>query len=177
MRPVTPRKWRLVPGCENLEGRRVLSTVAPVPTTTTATATIADLTSGLKYIELNGKASGQTQLVRGNPDVGSTLNLSGSGVLSNLGSVSVVGSLSGTGFTAKGTLHGSITLTSKQGSLTLQLVGPAVNGFHPPSSGTYTFSTVSETGTYTKSFSLGSVALKIKSGHFSMHVVGKPSTF
>jgi hypothetical protein len=115
--------------------------------------------------------------VVGNPDVGTTDFLKGSGVVSGLGSVKINGSLHGTGFIANGHVEGSITLSNGKGSFTLQLQSPSVGGFTAPKSGTYTFVSSHGTGAFKKDFGNGTVDLVLGSRSFTLRFHGKPNVY
>jgi hypothetical protein len=159
-------------GVESLEGRMVLSTsgalIAPLR---------GALTHGISYLDLQGSAHGTPSTVVGNPDVGTTVFLKGSGVVTGLGTVKIKGSLHGTGFIAKSHVEGSITLSNNKGSFTLQLQSPNVGGFTAPHSGTYTFNSTGGTGAYRKDFGNGTVDVVLSSKSFTLNFHGKPNVY
>ncbi len=65
----TRRPVRSLIGLESLETRQVLSTVTP---TALVMPIKGALTSGISYIDLQGKGHGSTTTVKGLPDVGTT---------------------------------------------------------------------------------------------------------
>ncbi len=103
-------------GLESLEGRAVLSTLGAM------TAPVKGaLASRISDLDLQGSGHGSPSTVLGGPDVGTTVFLNGTGVVTGLGSVKIGGALHGTGFIAKSHVDGSLTLSNHKGSLTLQL--------------------------------------------------------
>jgi hypothetical protein len=155
-------------GAEPLEGRTVLSTAAPLK---------GALVHGISYLDLQGSAHGTPSTVVGNPDVGTTVDFHGSGVVSGLGSVKISGSLHGTGFFANTHVEGSITLSNARGDITLQLQSPSVGGFTAPKSGTYDFDSTSGTGAFKKDFGNGTTGLVLKSSSFTLNFDGKPNVY
>lgn len=160
-------------GVEFLEGRVVLSTA----TTGMITPLGGALVHGISYLDLQGSAHGSLTKIVGNPDVGTTVKLQGSGVVSGLGSVHVRGMIHGTGFIANGHVQGSITLSNAKGSFTLQLQSPTSGGFTAPGSGTYTFTSSKGTGAYQHDFGNGTVDLVLGSKSFTLNFHGRPNVY
>jgi len=170
-------------GVERLEGRVALSTVTHVlpPVPETGIGVVVRPSSGLLirgvgYLYLNGPGSGTaTPEVSRIPDVGSSVVLKGSANLTNLGAVSVKGTLTGTGFTAQGHFGGTIVLSNAKGSVTLDLVGPKAPGFHAPSSGEYHFTIEKGTGAYAKDVGRGTIEVTLGAHSFSLVFKGAPN--
>jgi hypothetical protein len=159
-------------GVESLEGRSVLSTVhAMVLPVSTA------LLHGLNYLDLQGSAHGSPSTVVGNPDVGTTVDLQGTGKIQGLGSVKVSGMLHGTGFIASSHVEGPLKLSNGKGSVTLQLVSPAKGGFTAPSSGTYAFSIQQATGAFAHHIGNGTVDLVLGAKSFTLSFHGAPNVY
>ena len=151
------RLKRVTLGVTALEGRTVLSAamgVAPVHVT--------------KELNLQGSAHGLPSTIVGNPVVGTTVMLHGSGQVSPLGTVKVSGALHGTGFLASSHVEGTLTLSSPQGSLTLQVQSPKTGGFTAPSSGAFHFTILKGTGSLSHDAGNGTVALTLSPKSFQL---------
>ena len=166
------RSKRASIGVDSLEGRTVLSTVhamvLPVSTS---------LVHGVTYLYLQGSAHGSPSTVVGNPDVGTTVKLQGTGLIQGPGSVKVSGSLHGTGFIADSHVDGSIKLSNGKGSVTLQIQSPASGGFTAPASGTYTFSIQNGTGAFARHIGHGTVDLVLGAKTFILNFHGAPNVY
>jgi hypothetical protein len=168
------RKRRAQFSVEPLEGRVVLSGMHHA-----AVVNPAALIKGAGYLFLSGtvhgKATGPTPPPI--PDLASSESLEGKGRLSPLGQIHFSGTLHGTGFIAKGPETGTLTLTNKKGSVTLKLVGPTVNGFTPPQSGTYQFSIASGTKAFAKDIGSGTVDIVLSSNKVTLTFHGAPNRY
>jgi hypothetical protein len=167
------RAGRPEPSCESLEGRVVLST------SHVATAAVpAALVHGVTYLFLNGSGHGTfSRSPVPIADVGVTDVFQGRALLGQLGTVTLAGSLTGTGFIAQGHATGTLTLKNTRGSVTLTLTGAPEGGFQAPQSGTYTFAVESGTGAYARTVGTGKVDLALGSGTFTMAFHGDPNRF
>lgn len=88
---------------------------------------------------LSGKITGAFTIPVSLPDVGRTYTITGSGTLSDIGSVSASGTFHGLGFIASGTATGDVTLTKGDSTLVLHAQGPVQAGFSSlPTSFKYT---------------------------------------
>ncbi len=159
-------------GVEPLEGRMLLSTSGAMIVPLKGAPTYR-----ISYLDLQGSAHGTPSTVVGNPDVGTTVDFRGSGVVTGLGALKINGSLNGTGFFANSHVEGRITLSNAKGSFILQLQSPSVGGFTAPRSGTYDFDSTSGTGAYKKDFGNGTVVLVLKSSSFTLDFDGKPNVY
>ncbi len=107
---------------------------------------------------LAGTLSGTFTTPASDPDVGQSTQLSGQGTITPLGLVNAVGVVEGVGFIAHGHATGAISLSGTDGSVTLELSGPAQReGAKLPVSFHYTVA--SETGTYPTVPTAGNVQL------------------
>ena len=91
-------------------------------------------------------------------DAGMTNTFQGQGNLPLLGKVQFQGTLQSLGNIAFGQANGEITLSSSQGSLTLELVGPVQKSFAPLPQD-FQFSVVSGTGAFTSVQMTGTIHL------------------
>jgi hypothetical protein len=151
------RKTRTPIGLEGLEGRQVLSTVAPI------------------NLDLQGTVAGVPSSVVGNPDVGTTVDFRGLGNVLGVGAAKLTGSLNGTGFFATSRVEGTITLADSKGSLALRVQGPSVGRFTAPGSGAYSYSIAKGTGAFKHANGSGTVDLILGSRSFTMTFQGKPT--
>lgn len=110
---------RFRPSCEVLEVVELLS-AAPL-------ALVAEVSH--PHLVLRGSTYGNYSTAASIPDAGHTDNLSGSGIVSPLGSVTVKGSVHSLGFIIQGHAEGTVKLTDGRGSVTVDLVGPLQRGF------------------------------------------------
>jgi hypothetical protein len=99
------------------------------------------------HIALNGEVSGTWTIQMLNPDVGQQQTLTGSGPVQPLGNVGATGTLHATGFIARGSASGMLTLSNAQGSVTIKLMGPRQPGFSLLPR-TFSFQIVAATGKY-----------------------------
>jgi hypothetical protein len=157
---------------EPLEGRVVLSTAH-----FGAAVNPAALINGASYLFINGTLHGKAHAAMSNPDAGSTVTVQGQGKLSPFGSIHFSGSLHGTGFISSGNSTGTLTITNKKGTVTLDLEGPSQPGFTPPQSGTYQFSVASGTGAYSNDLGSGTVDVKLTHGRVTLTFHGAPNRF
>jgi hypothetical protein len=155
-----------------MEGRVVLSTVHAM-----VLPTQGALVHGISYLDLQGSAQGATNRVVGNPDVGTTVKVHGSGQFSGQGKMQVSGDFHGTGFIATGSLSGTLKLSNSKGSVTLQLKGPSAQGFTAPTSGTYQFTIQKGTGAFAHDIGNGTVDVVLGPRSFSLTFHGKPNIY
>ncbi|MDB5351438.1 MAG: hypothetical protein JWN86_2685 [Planctomycetota bacterium] len=97
-------------------------------------------------------------------DAGTTFDLSGAGRVSPLGRATVRATLHNLGFIATGHAGGTLTLSTAQGSVTLNLTGPLQDGFSPLPTA-YDYTTVGGTGRLAHVTSTGTATLTLVSSH------------
>jgi hypothetical protein len=132
---------------------------------------------GAEYLFLNGTLRGTVHQSPGNPDAGSLLSFQGHGKISPLGGVHFSGILHGADLNQADHAGGSLKLTSKNGSVTLQLDGPSRPGHQGPTSGTYAFLIIKGTGDHTKDLGNGSVIVTLERGSISFTFPNTPNQF
>lgn len=94
-------------------------------------------------------------------DAGEVYNLSGTAHLSNLGNVTVSGSINGVGNIASGNATGTLTFSNAQGSVTLDVTGPSQDSFSPlPTQ--FQFTVASGTGAYEHMQDQGTLSLVLQ---------------
>jgi hypothetical protein len=96
---------------------------------------------------LLGPVSGVWSRVPLVPDVGQLQRLSGGGVVSPLGTVTAHATLTMPGFILVGQATGTVTLSNANGSVTIQLTGPAQPGFSAPPAA-FSYKITGGTGAY-----------------------------
>jgi hypothetical protein len=100
------------------------------------------------------------------PDTGTAYHLDGQGVFTTLGFATVTGDLHSVGFIAKGQATGTLTLTTAQGTVTLDLTGPTQSSFAP----------LPEQFTYQITAGTGAYANLQGQGTLDLHLVGSSAT-
>jgi hypothetical protein len=146
------------PRVEALENKALLSG-AGMRAAPPAAALVLPPTTGQPHA-LTGQVEGRWKIEPGNPDVGMTLSLEGSGTVSPLGSVHSTGTLHGTGFVKSGHSIGMLTLHNALGSVTIKLTGT------PPQAGFsgfamhYSFKILGGTGQYQGAHGQGKATLQ-----------------
>jgi hypothetical protein len=120
---------------------------------------------------LQGHVQGTYTVSQRIPDVGKEHDLTGAGHVKGLHHVTVTAALHSTGFIATGHAGGTLTLTTDQGSVTLQLEGPEQPGFAPLPK-TFQFTVVDATGAYQGWQASGTVQLHLhaSTGTFTTHI-------
>jgi hypothetical protein len=167
------RKHRLRPRIEQLDNR-IVPSVAPGDGSMAPAAPDHSLDLGsapmvLQSAELQerfslaGKLQGAWTMLSTLPDKGSDLSLSGDGLMSPLGQVKISGMLHTPGFVITGRATGTIVLSTAQGSITLQLVGPLQPGFSPPPD-TFQYTITDGTGAYASASGQGTLKFAESAG-------------
>jgi hypothetical protein len=131
------------PVVEGLEPIALLSAGGTGP----ASAIVSANRQRSAHHHLVGSVSGTWTPQPSIPDTGAIQDLVGNGNLKGLGIVSVQGSLHMPGFILSGHAEGTLTLTNRHGSVTLELTGPTQPGFSGPP-GSFAYTITSGTGRY-----------------------------
>jgi hypothetical protein len=101
-------------------------------------------------------------------DAGSNFKLKGTANLAALGTVKVMGSVHGVGFTWHGHAEGSLTFSNTMGSVTVSLEGPDQPGFSPLPR-YFHYQITRGTGSYSHLTDQGTMLLTINMGWFHSH--------
>jgi hypothetical protein len=141
------------PAVETLESKAVLSAMGGSPAV--HVAAMVSMPSHHSLV-LHGTLTGTITSKMTLPDVGGHFDVKGSGQLKPLGKVQATSDLVTPGFIWQGHATGTLTLSGHQGSVTLQLTGPAQPGFSPPPT-SFTFTIVSGTGRFRHATGTGAV--------------------
>jgi hypothetical protein len=121
---------------------------------------------------LDGALSGHLTAAPVNPgDVGAFFSVTGAGTLVGEGQVNVSGWLRATGMVQNGHAAGMLTITGPQGSLTVELRGPAQSAFSPLP-GQFSLIVRSGTGAYAHLHAGGVVSFALdQGGGFSLAIL------
>jgi hypothetical protein len=112
--------------------------------------------SGAASMVLTGTIHGTEARFLSNPDVGAPYKWRGRGTVTPLGSIHASGANHGLGFINQGQATGAITLSGKNGTITLKITYDETRGFAPlPRHGVYTIE--SGTGAYARASGSGSL--------------------
>ena len=146
---------------ENLEGRTLLSGVAPMDAAPDAATSEVLATAQVRSAShpLSGafNAAGTFTKPFHNPDVGPQYDFTGHGRKASLGRFTLTGHVQTPGFVNNGRSSGKLVLTSSRGTITLVLHGPPqAPGQLPPS---FTYSIRKGTGAYVNSTGKGRMAV------------------
>jgi hypothetical protein len=116
---------------ESLEERAVPSASTMInPVVATVAAQIVPMPPTYQSSHaLAGHGNGTYSINTPVTDAGPTCQITGNGNFGRLGAATVSGSIQGVGMIANGRAHGTLTFTSAQGSLTVELTGPVQSAF------------------------------------------------
>ena len=146
----------IVDGCET---RTLLSTSA-LPAMSAAVAR----SSATEVVQLHGTMQGQYVQNTVIPDVGSVFGLNGTGRVNGIGKANVAGSLHSVGFIANGHAQGTLVLTGRRGTITLNLVGAEPQSGPAGLPQKFTFAITAGTGRFRHVGDHGSATLSLQSG-------------
>ncbi len=154
-RPVTRLQF------ESLEGRDLMSAAAiPAPITPAPLIQSVVMPNALRHA-LSGQVLGTYSVASPTASVGSVYTLTGSGSFGRLGQVSVSGTVTGVGNVLQGRARGTLTLSNANGTVTLDLLGPAQKGSAAlPQS--FQYRIVSATGQYAALRDRGMIQLNLQ---------------
>jgi hypothetical protein len=146
-------RFRRRPQVESLESMTLLSGASAA-----VGGSIAAMTS--QVLHLDGMIKGTYHEHLPIPDVGKSYTFTGSGQINPLGRSSLSGSVQTLGFIASGHAHGTLVLSNAHGSVTLQLTGPAQQGFASLPH-TFSYTITSASGKFKGDTGSGMVALTL----------------
>jgi hypothetical protein len=143
------------PALEQCEARSLLSTAFAG---STAPALVAGQANS-EIVPLDGTFRGHYVSLDKIPDVGTTFTPTGSGHLEQLGRFGLQGRIQTIGFIQVGPVQGTLTLTSAQGTIKLQLVAETHEGGSAGVSGNFNYTVSDATGRYRGIQDSGTAAL------------------
>jgi hypothetical protein len=149
------------PAIEPLEGRLLLST--GVTAARGPAAIVAAARAHLKLeISVDGTIQGTWLRQVAVPSSDDALVLQGTGSVDPLGTVSVSTALQAPGLAIRGKVSGPLTLTSGQGTVTLQLEGTLPSVGFSASATTYRYTITGGTGAYAGVWGSGRASLQLR---------------